>query len=184
MGGRLALYLTIFYPAYFTKVVLESASPGLKTEPERKNRREKDHQLALQLEQTDFEAFLNKWYNLPLFQTLKSHPRFEEMIKRRQMNQPHLLAKSLREMGTGEQPLLWEKVKQNKIPLLLVVGEKDAKFRAIANEMVETCPAAQRSIIPGCGHNTHFENTDEFVKCCFGFFRQDLPGKQDSQNYT
>ena len=32
MGGRLALYLNLHFPQYFSKVVIESASPGLKTQ--------------------------------------------------------------------------------------------------------------------------------------------------------
>jgi pimeloyl-ACP methyl ester carboxylesterase len=46
MGGRLALYLAATYPKRFTRVVLESASPGLRTEEERAPRRQHDDNLA------------------------------------------------------------------------------------------------------------------------------------------
>ena len=146
MGGRLALYLAIHYPKYFSRIILESASPGLKTAEERRSRRRLDHKLANQLEETNFRQFLTNWYNLPLFHTLKNHPQFQDLLKQRLNNRSEFLAKSLREMGTGQQPPLWNHLTKNKIPLLLVVGEKDAKFRAIADEMAQVCPTAQVKI--------------------------------------
>ena len=42
MGGRIALYLALHFPQYFSGVVLESASPGLETLKEKKLRIERD----------------------------------------------------------------------------------------------------------------------------------------------
>jgi len=163
MGGRLALYLAFHYPLRFSKAVLESASPGLKTAAERQERIARDNRLADQLESGDFERFLTEWYQQPLFRNLQNHPRFREMFEKRLKNDPAGLAKSLREMGTGSQPSLWDKLPQNKIPLLLVVGEKDAKFRSIAEETVSLCSAATVKVIQGCGHNVHFETPEIFA---------------------
>ncbi len=163
MGGRLALYLALHYPRYFAKVILESASPGLRTEEERRERLARDEQLARRLETGDFREFLRDWYRQPLFQTLKQHPRFEEIFQHRLQNDPRGLAKSLREMGTGAQPSLWEQLPGNKIPLLLVAGEKDAKFRSIAAEMAKINPVAGVKVITGCGHNVHFEAPEIFA---------------------
>lgn len=164
MGGRLALYLAFHYPRYFTKVILESASPGLITEEERRERIARDEQLAQRLETGDFREFLLEWYRQPLFQTLLQHPQFEGIFRNRLQNDPRALAKSLREMSTGRQPSLWEELSSNKIPLLLIVGGKDAKFRSIAAEMADICPAARVKPIESCGHNVHFENPIEFAK--------------------
>lgn len=163
MGGRLALYLALHYPQHFSRVVLESASPGLKTAAERQERITCDNLLANRLENGDFETFLTDWYRQPLFRELQHHPRFREMFEKRLKNNPSGLAKSLREMGTGCQPSLWGRLSQNKIPLLLVVGKKDAKFRSIANEMALLCSIATVKAIEGCGHNVHFEKPGEFA---------------------
>ncbi len=169
MGGRLALFLTLTYPQYFAKAILESASPGLKTAPERRERIARDEQLARRLETEDFREFLHGWYRQPLFQTLAQHPRFAEIFQHRLQNDPRGLAKSLREMGTGAQPSLWEQLPGNKIPLLLVVGEKDAKFRSIAAEMAKLCPAIQIETVAGCGHNVHMENEGVFAEALIKF---------------
>lgn len=163
MGGRLALYLMLHYPQYFPKVVLESASPGLKTLVEQQERIARDNLLADRLESGDFKSFLTEWCRQPLLRGLQNHPRFRVLFEKRLKNDPLGLAKSLREMGTGCQPSLWEKLPQNKIPLLLVVGKRDAKFRSIAGEMASLSPTAAVEVIEDCGHNIHFEKPEVFV---------------------
>jgi len=174
MGGRLALYLTLHFPERFIKVVLESASPGLATEAERLERVRRDAQIAKKLSrgiiQTDFAAFLSNWYNQPIFGCIKNHPEYDRMIESRLQNNPYELDKSLRFMGTGCQPSLWEKLQENKIPLLLLVGEYDKKFIAINTEMAQVCEFSQLKIISNAGHNIHFENTLAFVENIKYFF--------------
>lgn len=170
MGGRLGLYLALHYPRYFPRVLLESASPGLKTAAERAARIAQDERLAERLEREDFPSFLQTWYRQPLFQSLQIHPGFREMLARRRENNPAALAKSLREAGSGVQPPLWERLAGHKMPLLLVVGEKDVKFRDIAGEMQRLNPRVEVEVIAGCGHNVHFENPQAFREQLVAFF--------------
>ncbi|MEA5583430.1 2-succinyl-6-hydroxy-2,4-cyclohexadiene-1-carboxylate synthase [Nodularia harveyana UHCC-0300] len=168
MGGRLALYLTLNFPERFPKVILESASPGLATERERLARINSDNQIARKLARTttktDFATFLRNWYIQPIFGAIKNHPQFETMLENRLQNHPSELAKSLQIMGTGNQPSLWEKLPENTIPLLLLVGEHDQKFRDINAEIAQKYPMTQLKIINQAGHNIHLENTEEFVR--------------------
>ena len=157
MGGRLALYLALNYPDRFPKAAIESGSPGLKTERERSARIQRDRELANRLE-TNFQQFLIDWYDQPLFRSFKAHPEFEQLLKARSHNRPVELARSLREMGTGLQPSLWEKLESHCNPLLLMVGECDRKFVEINQEMAALCETAELAIAPNAGHNIHFEN--------------------------
>lgn len=171
MGGRLALYLNLHFPERFSKVVLESASPGLKTQWDQLERTQRDFELARKLEESAFSTFLLNWYNQPLFTSIKKHPDFELLIASKLQNNPFELAKSLRNLSTGCQPSLWEKLKQNENPLLLLVGEYDAKFRAINSEMARLCQFSNLEIVSDCGHNIHFENTNTFVEIIQNFFK-------------
>jgi len=168
MGGRLALYLNLHFPKRFPKVILESASPGLLTEAERLQRVKSDEQIARKLTrcvvESDFKAFLLNWYNQPIFGYIKNHPEFEGMIENRLHNNPLELAKSLRFMGTGCQPGLWEKLKENINPLLLLAGEYDDKFIVVNKKMVDVCGFACLKVISNSGHNIHFENPLAFVQ--------------------
>jgi 2-succinyl-6-hydroxy-2,4-cyclohexadiene-1-carboxylate synthase len=167
MGGRLALYLTIHFPNYFHRVVLESASAGLTTTKARSDRLAQDRQLATRLENLidyDFRLFLESWYQQAIFANLRSHPNFPQMLTQRLNNSPILLAKSLRNFSTGAQPSLWEELSQNQIPLLLIAGELDRKFVQLNQEIDKLCKSAKLEIMPNCGHNTHFENSDLFIQ--------------------
>ncbi len=170
MGGRLALYLALNHPERFPASVIESGSPGLKTEQERSERIKRDRKLANQIE-TDFNQFLIDWYNQPLFQSIKAHPNFEQMLKERSHNNPIELARSLREMGTGMQPSLWEKLKLHHNPLLLIVGECDHKFVALNQEMASLCETAEIAIAPDAGHNVHFEKMEWYGNRINHFFQ-------------
>lgn len=175
MGGRLALYLTLHFPQYFPQVILESASPGLSTEKERLERVKRDGQIARKLsrccKRDDFTKFLDNWYDLPIFGNIKNHSRFEQMRENRLQNNPLEIAKSLKFMGTGIQPSLWEKLSANKISLLLLVGENDTKFVDINQKMAQVNESCKLNIIENTAHNIHFENTVAFVENIRDFFR-------------
>jgi 2-succinyl-6-hydroxy-2,4-cyclohexadiene-1-carboxylate synthase len=183
MGGRLALYLTLHFPERFPQVILESASPGLASEIERLERIQSDNQIAqkliriLQSQNNDFAIFLSKWYSQPIFGDIKNHPHFEQIITNRLKNNPSQLAKSLRCMGTGKQPSLWEKIKDLQQPTLLLVGERDEKFVAINRKMADVCKLFQLKIIPNAAHNIHIENLQDFVENIHNFLcnHQGLP---------
>lgn len=165
MGGRLALYLASQYPQLVDKVIVESASPGLKTQQERSARVERDLQVAADLKSLPMAEFLSRWYNQPLFATIdKNSPSFQNLMLRCLLNDPALLAKSLHHMGTGAQPSLWKDLQKIRSQLLLIVGERDAKFKGIAEEITKIHPAIKIAIIPGAGHNVHLEKPMEYIK--------------------
>lgn len=163
MGGRLALYLALHFPDWFSKAVLESASPGLKTTAERELRIQRDLTLAEKLE-ADFSSFLAKWYAQPLFNSLQHHSNFEQLLNQRLQNRPEQLAQSLRYLSTGCQPSLWQQIQKNIVPTSLLVGELDSKFIQINTEMSQVGNLMQLRIVEQCGHNIHFENTSVFAK--------------------
>jgi 2-succinyl-6-hydroxy-2,4-cyclohexadiene-1-carboxylate synthase len=171
MGGRLALYLTLHFPERFLKVVLESASPGLSTEVERLERIKCDAQIAIKLTRGDFNTFLSNWYNQPIFAAIKNHPEYQHMVESRLQNHPLELEKSLRFMGTGSQPSLWEQLPANTKSILLLAGEYDKKFIDINTKMARTCKFTELKIIKNSGHNIHLENTQEFVQNVRNFLR-------------
>lgn len=169
MGGRLACYLMLHSPQYFERVILESASPGLRTKRARSQRLQIDFNRAQQLENKDFQQFLTNWYNQPLFYTLKQHSKFNIVFNRRLQNDSQQLAKSLRNMGLGSQPSLWNQLPNNQIPTLLVVGELDRKFVKINQEILSLSSHTKLQIIPNCGHNIHVENVESWLQAILAF---------------
>lgn len=165
MGGRLALYLAAHYPQHLRSLILESASPGLESPAERALRQKNDQQLAQWILECGIVWFVDYWENLALFATQKNidPTRFARQRQQRLKNDPVGLANSLRGMGTGVQPSLWVNLAQINVPSLLVVGEHDAKYRALNQTMDAQLPCSTFTMITGAGHNTHLERLPEFA---------------------
>ncbi|HVU11200.1 MAG TPA: 2-succinyl-6-hydroxy-2,4-cyclohexadiene-1-carboxylate synthase [Phototrophicaceae bacterium] len=156
MGARLTLYAALTYPSRIHRLILESGSPGLKTQAERNARIASDEALAERIEREGIAAFADYWTNIPLFATQPPEVR-KRLHDQRLANNPSGLANSLRGMGTGVQPALWDRLGELTLPTLLTCGELDTKFRAINVEMRDLIPNSTLVVIPGAGHTTHAE---------------------------
>ncbi len=165
MGGRLALGFALRQRDRVDHLVLESASPGIADERERRARRLQDETLADQIQRDGVERFVEAWMAQPLFasQRAVAPERLAAARRLRLRNCAHGLANSLRGMGAGVQPSLWNALPDLDAPTLLVVGERDEKFSRIAERMAERLPRARRVQIGSAGHATHFERPEEFV---------------------
>lgn len=180
MGGRLALYCAVRYSDRFSRLVLESASPGLRSEEERTVRREHDEALAQRLDAAAnaspeererlFRAFVDWWYDQPLFASLASAPeRREALVRKRLSADPAALAALLRGIGVGLQPSLWNDLHTFRTATLLIVGELDRKYRILAEEMSEACHSMAVETFAGCGHNVHWENPGGYTTALKAF---------------
>lgn len=162
MGGRYALRIALDRPDLVERLVLIGASPGLAEPGERAARRVRDEALADHLEAVGVAAFLDEWLDLPLFAGL--HPTMT-FLDERLANTAAGLASSLRTAGTGAQGPLWDRLPELAMPVLLVVGEEDAKFTEIAHEMAARIgPGATVASIRRAGHTAHLEQPDAFLE--------------------
>ena len=171
MGGRLALALLLRHPELFTKAIIVSASPGLRTNKEQSDRQVHDDRIARKIER-NFEGFIEAWYDQPLFATLKHHPIFKEVESERKINDPRNLALALRVLGTGRQRSQWEALQHNRVPIRFFVGEKDERYVEIGHQMVKLCPGSDLEIFPLCGHTLQLENKELFLDRLRFFFNQ------------
>ena len=83
-------------------------------------------------------------------------------------NRPAGLARALRGLGTGALPSLWERLPEIQMPVVLVVGERDQKFRAIATEMASRLGRAEVVVVPGAGHAVHLEAPEAVARAISG----------------
>lgn len=162
MGGRVALSLALRHPSRVDRLVLESASPGLRTDAERTERREVDAERAARIED-DLEAFLTNWYRQPLFASLARHDLVDEMVRRRSENDPRELSRALRGMSPGRQASFWDRLDEIDGPTLVLAGALDDKYTAITEEAAARIEAARRVVIPEAGHNVHAERPAAFL---------------------
>ncbi len=174
MGGRFALSFAFQYPSYVKSMILESSSPGLRTAVEREERRRKDHALAERIIEKGIVNFVQFWEALPLFASQQKLPEDVQSKTRLQRlkNSETGLSNSLKGMGTGAQPPLWNKLNRLEIPVLLITGELDEKFISIAKKMEKAIPQADFVQINDAGHTIHVEQPQIFDKMVVAFLKK------------
>ncbi len=158
MGGRLALLGALALGSRVTRLVLVGATPGIEDPAERAERARADAALADRIERDGIAAFAAEWAALPLF---AGQPRGVAAAaqEERLRQSPAGLAAALRGMGTGSMPPVWDRLGELRMPVVLVVGARDAKFRAIAERMAQRVPA-RVDVVEGAGHAVHLERPD------------------------
>lgn len=179
MGGRIALDLALrdgeraasdaaaptpgaaghAPPPRVERLALIGASPGLRTAAERAARRAADGQLADAIERDGVEPFARGWAAQPLFAGQPAAVAAAAHAERLRST-PAGLAAALRGAGTGAMEPLWEQLPQLQIPVTLIVGARDAKFRAIAEQMAELIPQATLHVVTGAGHAVQLEQPE------------------------
>lgn len=171
MGGRVALSFAVAFPSMVSKIVLESASPGLEKSEDRLARKEADEMLAERIEKEGLKSFIDFWTNISLFQSQKLLPpeKQEAIYEQRLSNSPVGLANSLRGLGTGMQPSVWNSLHKINCPVLLAAGEWDEKFVLIAQEMKKRIEKSVFFKISDAGHAIHVEQPRKFGKIVSGF---------------
>lgn len=168
MGGRLALQLAVTNPEIVQGLVLIGVTAGIEDDAERATRLGTDEELAREIEETEVREFLTKWLSQPMFAGL---PPGE--IDNRSSNTSRGVASALRSMGTGAMKPLWSDLRSLSVPVLLVTGELDEKFTAIAARMQSTLSNAIQKTLPGAGHAAHLERPKEFAQILEEFLSSD-----------
>ncbi|MBE1555464.1 2-succinyl-6-hydroxy-2,4-cyclohexadiene-1-carboxylate synthase [Sporosarcina limicola] len=165
MGGRVALGYTVHYPERVSTLILESSSPGLKTEEERIARKDADRRLAERLLISGMEAFIDFWESISLFDSQKGLSCKKRLaVREERLSQSVMgLSNSLYAIGTGSQPSYWAELETINLPVLLITGEIDMKFVNIAREMMQFIPNVHHYSIKGTGHAIHVEKPRAFA---------------------
>ena len=172
MGGRAALSLAAAAPERVASLLLVGASAGLSDPEVRRERIASDEALADRIEREGLEAFVDHWMGLPLFASQKrlGSEVLECARAQRLRNREHGLANSLRGMGSGAMTPLQDRLATLDVPVALVVGDEDAKFRAIAADLAARLPRARIELVAEAGHAAHLEQPDAFAAIARRFF--------------
>lgn len=179
LGGRLSLRLALDRPKVVERLVLVSSSPGIARAGEREARIASDDRLAQNVERDGVAAFLDRWVDQPMFQTLSREAA--QLDIRRRGNTVHRLAHQLRALGPGTQEPLWDRLSELEMPVLIVTGAYDRKFLEIAERMAAAIGSSATLVtIPRAGHAVHLERADEVAAAVVSWLEDSTSDAGDS----
>ena len=162
LGARVALGMLAADPKLFDGAVLVGVHPGLEDESARSERLELDRGRAHQLRTEGLEAFVSDWEANPLFETQRHLP--EEVVRQqrevRLSHDPEGLARALEILGLAAMPSYAEVLSSIDLPIILMAGAHDAKFRNIALELSNRNAGLEPVIVEGAGHNLLLEASE------------------------
>jgi 2-succinyl-6-hydroxy-2,4-cyclohexadiene-1-carboxylate synthase len=155
LGGRLALRVALDRPELVDSLALLGATAGIEEADARAARVEIDERLAAGLERKGVDQFIDGWLAQALFSRLS---RSDAGVEERRMGTIEGLASALRLLGAGAQEPVWNRLGEISVPVLLMAGEHDTKFCALAFRMAASIgDNAGLSFVPGAGHAAHLE---------------------------
>jgi 2-succinyl-6-hydroxy-2,4-cyclohexadiene-1-carboxylate synthase len=160
MGARFCLHIALSNPELVRGLVLLSGTAGIEDREERERRHQQDLQTAARIKHDGLEAFLDAWLAQPLFAGLTDDKAFRS---ERLENTVIGLMSSLQQAGTGSQDPSWHRLSRLTMPVLVLAGEQDDKFAALAQRMADEIGTnATLALIPNAGHAAHLEQPDAF----------------------
>lgn len=148
MGGRLALGVALAYPELVERLVMMSAGPGIDDASERIRRRATDREWIETIRTSGSEGFLERWLSQEMFADLG--PRATD----HRIGDADHLVDQVRTLGQGAMPAYHDRLGELTMPVSLLVGERDIRYRQIASRTADLIgPGAEVRIVQGAGHS-------------------------------
>ncbi|HZP97420.1 MAG TPA: 2-succinyl-6-hydroxy-2,4-cyclohexadiene-1-carboxylate synthase [Candidatus Limnocylindria bacterium] len=173
LGGRVALRTVLDAPGRVGALILVSASAGIADPAERRMRRTSDLAFAERIEREGTRRFVDEWESLELFASERALPAARRAALRRERlaQRPRGLANSLHGMGQGAMEPLWDRLGEIRAPVLVVTGAQDARYGALAADLVSRIAGARHVALPETGHAVHRERPPELAALIAEFLR-------------
>jgi 2-succinyl-6-hydroxy-2,4-cyclohexadiene-1-carboxylate synthase len=162
LGARLALGLAARHPARVARLTLISAHPGLESDAERQQRRAADERWCELLLDRGSVAFVDAWQAQPLWagQARLDRATLDQKRRERLSHDPAGLVRSLRVTGLAQMPNYRDALARLRVPVTLLAGDLDVKFRDLAQHMAGIAPHAELTLVEGAGHDLLLERPE------------------------
>lgn len=176
MGGRTVLAAACAAADRVRSLTVIGATAGIADPEQRRRRAEADRARAEAIE-ADLAAFVDQWMSAPLLagQARLGPEHLRTARAQRLACDPAGLALSLRMGGTGAMEPLHDRLGRCRPPAHIIAGADDAKFCALADELVALLPRASVTRIPGAGHAAHLEQPETAAAAVVAFLNSPPP---------
>jgi 2-succinyl-6-hydroxy-2,4-cyclohexadiene-1-carboxylate synthase len=132
LGGRIGLSVLKSQPQLFDHYIFVSVNPGFSDSDlaSRKQRLQSDSEWADRISAGNWESFLKEWNKQGVFSASSVEP--DRKVSDYDIPK---LKESLKRWSLGAQPDYSELIKKNKSKITWIVGSKDLKFVALAEQL-------------------------------------------------
>lgn len=164
MGGRAALAFASAFPNRVRRLILESASPGISSDEQRRARSELDAQRAAQLRHDPIK-FSREWLELDMFASLKLKPEIRNrLLAERATGNPEEWARAIEGLSVGNQPNFLPWMTTTDIPITCITGSLDRHYTDMARTLNRKNKRIRHEIVLNAGHNVHLEETAVYLE--------------------
>ena len=151
------------HPELVERLVLVGATAGIDDADERAERRAADEALADRSRQIGVDAFLDEWLAQPLFAGLPAEAAGLEDRRHEHRRRAGRRPAPRRAPAPGP-AAVGPPRPSSTMPVLVVAGERDAKFRRLGARLVRSIGANAELIVVGdAGHAVPFEQPESFA---------------------
>jgi len=165
LGARLAMQALLAEPARWKAAVFVSGHPGLETESERRQRRERDREWARRFREERVETVLQAWHGQPVFRGDEPPPERARIVREHR----EAIARAFEVWSLGCQEPLAGKLRDCPVPQLWVAGALDEPFARLARECGGGSFAGRVAVVPACGHRVPLQKPRELAECVRAF---------------
>ncbi len=156
MGGRIALELAATRLELVPRLLLLSSSPGIDDAVDgpdaRMKRAREDDQRAAEILRDGLDAFVERWYRLPLFASFAAHPSFAATRMRRSQGESTFWAHAVAGCSPGRCRSRWDALPALASRTMFAAGTLDERYAAIARRIKASVPALRLEFVAQSGH--------------------------------
>ena len=155
LGGRLALAILKENPTLWSHIILISSHTGLNSLQEREIRLQQDKKWSQRFLYDSWDELMQDWNQQEVFKSSSPFIRKESAFKREE------LARQLVDWSLGNQPDFSDILLSPPCPFLYLYGEKDTKFKKLAQSFPASTSLILRKEISGAGHRVIMDSPDQ-----------------------
>ena len=152
MGGRIALELAATRPELAPRLLLLGASPGLDDPAERARRAAEDDARAAEILRDGLDAFVERWYRLPIFAPFTRHPSYTATRLRRAQGEAAFWARCVAGCSPGRGTPRWDALPALASRTVFAAGALDERYAAYAARAKGLARALRTEVVAGAGH--------------------------------
>lgn len=167
-GGLASLHFALAHPARVRALLLFASGPGFKKPEAQARWTAQVERVASRLEARGFEGYVDGRPAATAIGLRPELPAAQAAGRAIQAQDPRGVALFGRRVA-GPAPSVIDALPELRVPVLVLVGERDADYLRAAEVMAARIPGAKHVVVPDAGHVVNIEQAERFDRAVLEF---------------